>query len=127
MKGDTHLTKPGEYEKVHGEGRAWANGPILMKALPTARGLSRYGISASRRVGNAVVRNLVRRRLREILRRKALLPGYDVVFVARPSAALADYRSLDSAVNRVLVRAKILKVQSHENLAGGPSEDGRGV
>ncbi|MDR9392411.1 MAG: ribonuclease P protein component [Trueperaceae bacterium] len=70
----------------------------------------RVGIVASRKVGNAVVRNRVRRRLREALR--ALVAdrdlgerGVDLLVIARPSAADADYHALRDSLRTALERS----------------------
>lgn len=73
----------------------------------------------SKKVGKAVTRNRVRRRLREALR--ALLaegvgpqaqhrgkPSFDLVVIARPEAAEADYHQLAAALRRALERGKVL-------------------
>lgn len=74
----------------------------------------RVGIVVSRKVGNAVVRNRVRRRLREALRADlrarrpdgADAPGRDVIVIARPQAAQADYHALAAALGKALDRSK---------------------
>ena len=108
MRGGAYLTSSSQYERVHGQGRSWANGPILMKAMPNGLDSSRYGFSVGRRVGNAVIRNRVKRRLREVLRSKPLAPGWDIVFVVRTSAAQSTYANLESSVTSVLMRAGLL-------------------
>jgi ribonuclease P protein component len=72
--------------------------------------VTRFGISTSRRLGSAVVRNRVRRRLRSILRDllTRLEPGWDVLLVVRPPAAIASQADLDGAVRRLFGRAGLL-------------------
>jgi ribonuclease P protein component len=63
---------------------------LVASQEPSAR--ARLGVTASRRVGNAVVRNRVKRRIREWFRRdgQVLLRGRDLVVIARPAAAALD-------------------------------------
>ena len=86
-----------------------------MKALPNGLELSRYGFSITKSVGKAVVRNRVRRLLREVVRLKSLKPGWDIVFVSRPSAATADYHQLDGSIGRLLGLARLLQDKDEKN------------
>lgn len=72
-------------------------------AAPAAR----VGFVVSKAVGNAVVRNTTKRRLRHIMRARVndLPPGCDVVVRANPPAATAGYAELDAEVARLLARA----------------------
>lgn len=108
MQGEVHLTKPDQYALVYSNGRSWVSGLVVMKTLPNGLALSRYGFSVSRRVGKAVTRNRVKRLFRHILRLKSLEPGWDIVFIARPLAANADYAGLDKAIDDLLSRAQLL-------------------
>lgn len=78
---------------------------ILIAPSPSGNA-SRIGFTVSRRVGNAVVRNRVRRRLREIARLEvsALCSGFEHVVIAFPSAAQADYSALRQEVLCLLKR-----------------------
>ncbi len=86
----------------------------MVRSLPNELSLSRYGFSVSRRVGNAVVRNRVRRRLREIMRAASLKPGWDIVLLARPAAATIDYATLRKSVVRLLSQAQLLANENEE-------------
>ena len=115
MKEGKYLTKPEQYALVHDKGSSWVSSLLVMRILPNRLGLSRYGFSVSRRVGKAVVRNRVKRLLREILRITSLEPGWDIIFIARPAAATADYASLEKSVKDLLLRAGLLKGE-HEKV-----------
>lgn len=109
MSGEKRLTKPEQYACVFQKGKSWGGSePLVMKAVANELELSRFGLSVSKRVGNAVVRNRVKRRLREILRMANIDSGWDVIFIARPAAAKADYAELKAAVEGLLKRAQIL-------------------
>ncbi len=106
--GREYITRPKEYALVYARGNTWVSDLVVVRALPNGLPLSRCGFSVSKRVGKAVVRNRVKRRLREILRRTPLKTGWDIVFIARPAAAAADYASLRKAAEVLLTRAHLL-------------------
>jgi len=108
MRGEEYLTKPGQYALVYNKGSSWVSSLLVMKALPNRLTLSRYGLSISKRVGKAVVRNRVKRLLREILRVTKLQPGWDIIFIARPAANSADYATLEKSVEHLLSQAGLL-------------------
>lgn len=72
---------------------------------------ARVGFSVSKRVGDAVRRNLVKRRLREAVRRQLwnVAPGWDMIVVARPEAASAEYTALRNDVLAALRQARVLR------------------
>jgi ribonuclease P protein component len=103
-----YLTRKTQFDSVYEKGSSWAGRSLVIKALPNGLDQSRYGFTVSRRVGKAVVRNRVKRLLREILRQTPLQPGWDIIFIARTTAATADYKSLGNSVKSLLFRAGIL-------------------
>ena len=68
---------------------------------------ARLGISVSKKVGNAVTRNRVKRRLRDIFRRSGVRPleAVDIVVHARPSAATAPFAELSREIPDLIARA----------------------
>lgn len=72
---------------------------------------TRYGISTGRRIGGAVVRNRIRRRLRHLLagRHGEVAPGWDVLIIARPPAATAAYDDLSTSLGRLVRQAGLTK------------------
>ena len=77
----------------------------MVKSLPNGLACSRQGIVVSKKLGPAVVRNRVKRRLREILRQMMIKPGRDIVIIARPAAALAGFGDLQHAVAGLLEKS----------------------
>ncbi len=110
MRGEEYLTKPQQFALVYSKGNSWASSLLAMRALPNGLAWSRYGFSVSKRVGKAVTRNKVKRRLREILRITPLKAGWDIVFIARPAVAAADYAGLKKATEGLLSRARLLEI-----------------
>jgi len=64
----------------------------------------RFAISTGKRLGNAVIRNRTRRRIREALRRLEQRPGpsFDVLVVARPASAEATYQQISESLRRII-------------------------
>lgn len=89
--------------------RAAAGEFVMLMTLGGSSGRRRLGISASRRVGNAVVRNRIKRGVRDWFRReRSRLPAVvDLVVIARPKAkALVGGDAIDRALEKTLARAK---------------------
>lgn len=101
--------------------RAGSDTVVVHLGLATDRSTPAVGVVVSRQVGNAVARNLVKRRLRELAReRLASLPGSAaVVLRARPAAASTTYlglgADLDRALARALARARSQTAQTHQS------------
>lgn len=109
MKGEQYINRPDQYERVYKQGKSWANTLLVLKAAPNGLDISRWGLSVSRRVGKAVTRNKVKRRLREILRVTPLRQGWDIVMIARPAVANAKFKEVSGTVAGLLARARLLE------------------
>jgi ribonuclease P protein component len=105
MRRAQRLTKSKDFATVHRKGRSLADRLLVLRFLKNDLGHNRYGFVVGRRVGKAVVRNRVRRRLREAIRAEGLEGGWDVVVIARSGAAAADYHALRRSLARLVERA----------------------
>jgi len=105
------LTKASEYEHVKREGFTRRGKLLLLNVVAVENSAPcRAGFIASRRIGGAVARNRVRRRLREIMRQHQheLREGIWIVLVARRDAADSSYYALEHEWLRLAKRASIL-------------------
>ena len=90
---------------------AVANSFLVLYARPNKLDINRVGITVSKKLGHAVVRNRVRRRLREVYRLNEELfqSGWDIVVVARSRCIAADFESIVKAYLSLAAKAGILK------------------
>jgi ribonuclease P protein component len=100
------------FQCVKKEGRSWSHLLLVLCALPNGLEYSRFGFSVSKRVGKAVVRNRVKRLLREATsaRETRVVPGQDLAFIARSPVGEAGYLEVDRAVEQLLTQAGLLRV-----------------
>jgi ribonuclease P protein component len=104
------LRRAADFQRVRARRRSWGHPLLVLYVAPNDVQTTRLGISVGRRVGNAVVRNRVKRRVREAVRHRhaELASGYDLVFIARAPAATADWPALRDATEDLLRRARLL-------------------
>lgn len=89
---------------------------VVLQYVPT-RSL-KIGFSVSKKIGNSVERNLVKRRLRECVRAHIgeISPKFNLVFVARSSALSAGFAELGGEVYSLLERAGVLRKDRDEEV-----------
>lgn len=92
------LALPTDFRRIVRRGTKQTSSLVVVYAAPSERGLSRFGMVTSKAVGNAPVRNLVRRRLRAIAREVQQQYSADFVIRALPAAADASWDQLHAEV-----------------------------
>ena len=111
MKHTVPLKENHLFRRAYHRGRSAADSRLALYVRGNGQKGSRLGLTVSTKVGCAVVRNRVRRRLREIYRlnEDRLAGGRDVVVVARVRAASSDYRQLEKSFLRLSDKLGLLK------------------
>lgn len=94
------MTDSPEFDRVYRQGAAYRGKLFSIHAFPNEVGNPRLGLSVSKKVGNAVVRNKVRRRLKEIFHSRIddmerVRSSLDLVVSARPVASVASFQDLE--------------------------------
>jgi ribonuclease P protein component len=105
------LTSASDFDRIKKAGHSERGKFIVLATLEVQNsGASRAGFITSGPIGGAVVRNRVRRRLREIVRKHQhdLRDDFWIVVIARPDASKASYRALEDEWLRLAKRASIL-------------------
>ena len=118
MQRQYRIRKKGQFLYIFRKGRS--TGCREMSLAYVRAGRMQAGFSVSKKVGNAVVRNRVKRRMRECFRLQmhTLKNGY-YVFTARPEAAKADYHRLEKAMNGLLLRQGLYRQQNNIGAESG--------
>ena len=90
--------------------RGVANSFVVLYARKNGTNTNRVGITVSKKLGHAVVRNRIRRRIREIYRlnEEKFQPGWDIVVVARSKTIGADFQKMTNAYLHLADKAGIL-------------------
>jgi len=98
------------FRRLYSKGKSSANGLLVLYCRPNGSQENRIGLTVSAKLGHAVVRNRVRRRLREIYRlnERKFLPGYDIVVVARVRAVHSQYADLNRQFLRLANKLQLL-------------------
>ena len=116
MKQRFRVRKNERFQEIHKLGRSYTNELLVLCLLPNNLPYSRCGFSVSSRIGNAVNRNRIKRRLREAMRLRmdTVKIGWDLVFIARHPIRSADYQEMDAACARLLRRAHLFRAPTED-------------
>ena len=104
------------FRRLYRKGKSAANKYLVLYCRRNGSQENRIGLTVSAKLGHAVVRNRVRRRLREIYRlhEDELVHGRDVVIVARVRAASSSYHQLEKSFLYLARKLDLLKQEKEE-------------
>ena len=124
IRREQHLRRQSDFQALRKSSLSRAHPLVVLRAAPNALPYVRFGFVVSKRVSKlAVVRNRIRRRMREIVRRLPLGEGWDMLIIARKDAADAAFTELRDVIERLSSRLGIVPKTPRPNAA---AEAGRG-
>ena len=100
-----------EFKKVYNGGKNYWNRYLVLYVRKNNMINSRVGYSITKKIGNSVVRNKVRRRMKEIYRLKFnnIKEGYDLIFIPKKNIVDISYKELESAMLHIMKLSKVYK------------------
>lgn len=105
------IKKNQEYKSVYNTNDSISDFNLVLFLKKNNYGYNRFGFTAAKKIKKAVSRNLIRRRLKEIVRLNEdyLNQGYDIILMARVNATDSDYISLEKSFKKLIKRKKLVK------------------
>ena len=109
MRRKNRLRANSDFQRVRRKGRTSVHPLLVISVFPNGLDHSRFGFAVGRRIGKAVQRNCVKRRMREAVRVRVqqgkIAAGWDIVFIARRPVRDAPFHQVDEAIGLLLCRA----------------------
>ena len=104
MKRQYRLRRNSDFLRVRQSGKFKASSLMVLAFLRNELDHSRFGFAVSKRMGNAVQRNKIKRRLREVVRLRLprIKAGFDYVFIARQPIRQATYQEIEQTIEYLL-------------------------
>ncbi|GAB7388495.1 ribonuclease P protein component [Bacillaceae bacterium] len=121
MRRENRLKKNEDFQKIFRYGKSTANRQFVIYLLEGKEEGFRAGISVSKKIGKAVVRNRVKRLVREAIRAKEdrIRPRVDFVVIARTPVADMDYEELSKCLYHAMGKAKLFRCEACAEDWGG--------
>ena len=111
MKSALRLRRPADFADIWAHGRFYRHSALVLALRANGLSHNRYGFVTGKRLGTAVVRNRAKRRLRAAIGQLhvGLLPGYDIVVIARPMVLTQPFNELLRILNGLFLQAQLIE------------------
>ncbi len=103
------IKKNKDYRRVYHRGKSYADRYMVLYVLKNNIKICRFGFTISKKIGNAVVRNKIKRRFKEVCRLNLenFLCGFDYIIIARRDIVYLNYRQIEDSLLRLLKKASL--------------------
>jgi len=110
VKRQYRITRAADFKRVRQSGKLYAHSLLSIIVAPGESETTRFGIIVGKSVGNAVIRNQVKRRIRAIADQyiQQINQGVDILLIAKSSASTAGFQELFQAISYSLENARLL-------------------
>lgn len=111
LKGENRLRKRKEFAYLYSNGTAKHTANLTLVYLPTKHRILKIGFSVAKKIGKAHTRNLVKRRLRDIVRNivPTLPNDYNMVIIAKAGAETLSFADLKAQTNQLFLKSGLIK------------------
>lgn len=112
MKKAFRVKENKEFQAIFKKGKSFANRQLVIYYIKKQeQNHFRVGLSVGKKIGNAVTRNRIKRYLRQAFHEleKELLPGYDMIIIARQPTKQMEFKEVKSSLIHLLSRERLLK------------------
>lgn len=102
-----------DFQHVWEGGKSYPHPLLILRVCANGMDQCRFGFVAGKKVGKAVVRNRVKRWMREAMRQRlpTLVPGWDIILIARREAADAHFQDIVAAIDTLIQRAQLVSTR----------------
>lgn len=109
------LKKNTDFSRVYSRGKSVADKFLVVYCYPNKENSIKFGYSISKKIGGAVVRNRLRRLLKEICRKQQVLlvDGVDIIIIARKPVVDREYSQVQASLMNLFRKAKLLKEENN--------------
>lgn len=110
MEIKNRLRRDTQFRRVYKRGRSYGNSIMVLYVCKNKLDYNRVGFSVSKKVGNSVERNKVKRRMKEVYRLNTdkLKNGFDLIFIPKKNTVKASYLDIQSAMLHLLSISHVL-------------------
>ena len=108
---ENRLKNKKDFDRVFKKGKGFKQDFLFLKLIKNNLEMNRFGFIVSQKISKkAVLRNKIKRRLRESVRKKLekLKQGYDIVFLPSPDIREKNFKEIDQLINKILTKTKLL-------------------